>query len=247
MGKKTRCLIIDDEELAIKVIESYVAKVDSLELVASCQNAFDAFNILNKEEVDLIFLDIEMPEQNGFMLFDYFNSPSFNVIFTTAYSEYAIKAFRLSAVDYLLKPIDLEELREAIKKVSDTKELELAKKKIKILKGNLNTINKKLALFYNKEYIFVELKDIIYCKAENNYTYFYLVSGEKLLIPRTLKTYDDLLTDFNFFRINRAHLINLNYVVKYTRQKQIVLTMSNGNILRVSDFKRREFLNIMEG
>ena len=187
-----------------------------------------------------------MPVHNGFKLFDHFKAPFFNVIFTTAFHQYAIEAFRFSAIDYLLKPINLEELRIAIKKVIDKKEMEFIKDKLKALSENLNNACNKLVLPSTDGYYFVDLKNIIRCEAENNYTFFHLIDGKKILVSKTLKVFSQLLESHNFFRISRSSLVNLNYIEKFGRQKSPSVTMVDNTNLNISLRRKEAFLKIID-
>ena len=200
---------------------------------------------IHEFQPSLVFLDVEMPVHNGFTLFDHFKEPNFNVIFTTAFQKYAIEAFRFSAIGYLLKPIDLEDLKIAIKKARDKREVLATKQKLKALKENLNSVCNKLALPTMDGYHFVELKNIIRCEAENNYTFFYLVGGKKILVSKTLKVFANLLEDHNFFRISRSDLVNLNYVDKFGRQKSPSVTLSDGTKLTISLRRKEAFLKMV--
>lgn len=242
-----KALIIDDEKSSQITLHNMVTEFcQGVEILESASSVAEGVVAINKYKPDLIFLDVEMPVHNGFTLFEYFKEPEFNVIFTTAFQKYAIEAFRFSAVDYLLKPIDLQDLRRAIKKAMDKTETKSTKDKLKILKENLNNVCNKLALPTMEGYYFVELKNIIRCEAENNYTSFYLVGGKKILVSKTLKIFSKLLEDHSFFRISRSDLVNLNHVEKFGRQKSPSVTLSDSTVLNVSVRRKDDFLKIIE-
>ncbi|MEM1319528.1 MAG: LytTR family DNA-binding domain-containing protein [Bacteroidota bacterium] len=242
-----KAIIVEDEDNSritlFNMITNFCEGVKVVEQVDSVKTAVTA---IREYQPDLVFLDIEMPEQNGFKLFDYFESPDFDIIFTTAYNQYAVRAFRFAAIDYLLKPINLEELRESIKKVAEKRQYEKSSRRINLLRENLNNFINKLALPTNDGYIFIELKEIIHCEAQGNYTVFHLISSDKVVISKTLKVYSELLEEFNFFRINRSNLINLNHVRKYGRQKSPMITLSSGVSLVLSETRKKEFLERIE-
>ncbi|MEL6862820.1 MAG: LytTR family DNA-binding domain-containing protein [Bacteroidota bacterium] len=239
-----RVIIVEDEEDSRIALSNMLTKFcKNVEVLAQAESIQDAIKVINQYQPDLVFLDIEMPKQNGFMLFDYFEDPAFDVVFTTAYDQYAVKAFKFAAVDYLLKPIDLEELRAAIEKVKTKRNKDQAQQKLKILQENLNNVLHKIALPTTDGLLFVELKDIIYCEAQGNYTVFYLTNEDKIIVSKTLKIYDELLYDFNFFRINRSNLVNLNHIRKFGRQRNAVVTMANGVLLSLSENRKKDFLD----
>ncbi len=240
-------IIIDDEQSSQITLKNMVTGFcDNIKIVATAGSVAEGIKAIDKYHPDLVFLDVEMPVHNGFTLFDHFTEPPFNVIFTTAFQKYAIKAFRFSAIDYLLKPINLDDLRAAIKKVSSKKEIESTKEKLQTLKANLNNSCSKLALPTMEGYHFVEVKDIIRCQSQNNYTFFHLATGKKILVSRTLKIFSKMLEDHNFFRTSRSDLVNLNHIVTFGRQKSPTLTLSDNTKLRISTRRKEAFLNVIE-
>ncbi len=241
-----QAIIIDDEKSSRVTLFNMVSEFcEGVEIVAVVPSVATGVTAINKHQPDLVFLDVEMPIHNGFTLFDHFPAPTFNVIFTTAFEKYAIQAFKFSAIDYLLKPIDLEDLRFALKKVIEKKEVASTKDKLKILKENLNNVCNKLALPTMEGYHFIELKDIIRCESQNNYTFFHLKNGKKILVSKTLKIYSTLLKEYNFFRINRSDLINLNHIVQYGRQKSPSITLTDDTILTISQRRKEAFLKVI--
>lgn len=241
-------IIIDDE---LKSRESLAILLndfcENIEVLALCQNINEALEAIKKYDPEVVFLDIQMQGETGFDLLKKVPEITFDVIFTTAYSEYAIKAFQFSAMDYLLKPIDIEDLRTAIKKVEEKKSKDI-KERIEYLLNNIKspeTKIKKLALPCNDGLVFIEIENIIYCEASSNYTEVYTSDGNKYLISRTLKEYDDMLTEYNFYRIHHSHLINMNAIKKYVRGDGGYVILSNDKMLNVSKRKKEGFLNIL--
>ncbi|MFK8104732.1 MAG: LytR/AlgR family response regulator transcription factor [Saprospiraceae bacterium] len=242
-----RVIIVEDEENSrIELFNMLSDFCKNVSVIAQVDSIPAAIKAIQNHQPDVVLLNIEMPGQNGFKLFDYFPEPEFEVIFTTAYDQYAVKAFRLSAADYLLKPIDLGELRDAIKKVKERRNFEVVRRKINVLKDNLNNFFQKLALPTTEGFIFVEIKSIIRCEASGNYTHFYLQNKERVIVSKTLKVFTQILEDFHFFRISRSHLINLNFVKKYGRQKNPTITMEDGSILSLSENRKNDFLALIE-
>ena len=243
-----KAIIIDDEQSSQITLQNMVNEFcEEIEIVALANSVSTGIEAIYKYQPELVFLDVEMPVHKGITLFDHFKDPPFHVIFTTAFQKYAIEAFKFSAIHYLLKPIDLEELRIAIQKVQDRKEAAASKEKLKILKESLNNVCNKLALSTIDGYHFVELKDIIRCESQNNYTFFHLTKGQKILVSKTLKVFSKMLEDHNFFRISRSDLVNLNHVVKFGRQKSPSITLSDETKLNISVRRKDDFLKKIEG
>ncbi len=240
-----KSIIIDDE---VKSGESLkILLTDFCEHVtvsANCQSIREGVEAVKKKSPDVVFLDINLQRETGFDLFKHFPQPSFDVIFTTAFSEHAIKAFRYAAIDYLLKPIDIAELQEAIKKVE------------KRITGNLNSRLEnlfrdlksqkqeflKLALPTLEGLVFINVDNIIYCEASSNYTTFFLTGGQKHIVSKTLKEYDELLSDRNFFRIHNTYLVNIKAIKKYVKGDGGYVIMDNDTSLDVSKRKKEAFL-----
>jgi len=239
-----KAVIIDDEPRGRKLLQTMLTKMcKGIEVVGMGEDIPTGVAAVIRHQPDVVFLDIEMPRQNGFELFKYFNPITFDVIFTTAYDQYAVKAFKFSALDYLLKPIDLEELRAAIEKVRSKHQGEESKDNVKLLQESLSQKSfDKIALPTTDGFFFTPLDHIIRCEADGNYTIFYLTQKRKAIVSRTLKEYDKLLTESGFFRIHRSHLINLKHIEKYTRAKAPYVTMIDGAVLVISSSKKEEFL-----
>ncbi|KAA3630690.1 MAG: DNA-binding response regulator, partial [Bacteroidetes bacterium] len=240
-----KAIIVEDEESNQKTLKNMLDDFcEGIKVVGIAGMVDDAIKLILHKKPDIVFLDIELPEKNGFQLLEYFPEPPFEVIFTTAYNKFAIKAFKFSAIDYLLKPIDLEELRNAIKKVVDKKQDVSQRMKYALLKSNMNNTFNKLTLPCSTGYVFVELTDVVRCKADGNYTNFHMKNGEKYVVSKTLGLYDQLLSEFSFFRINRQDLINTNHVIEFRRQKKSMVKMSDDSLLPVTDSRTEAYLNM---
>ena len=243
---EVKAFLVDDEEKSRdtlrNMIKHYCAEVL---VVGEARTVADAAKKIKELQPDLVFLDIELPEQNGFALFDYFASPPpFYVIFATAYSEYAVQAFRMAAVDYLLKPYNIKELKESIRRVRERQQQQQYKERLSSLVQNVETGTKRLALPVQNGYLFIEVEDIIRCEADRNYTTFYLQSGEKQVVSKPLRLFEEMLDGLHFFRINRSHIINMNYLKSYGKSKNGYVTLKNGVTLSLSTAKRDEFLEL---
>lgn len=247
--EKLKAIIIEDEasnriNLA-NLLREFCPDVD---LIGEAANVLEGVKLINQLKPKLVFLDIEMPVHNGFKLFDYFTRPPFHVIFTTAHDEYALKALKISAIDYLLKPIDLEELMLSIEKAKSALLSKNDQSKYTVLQTNINSKNgiEKISIPTKDGYLFIDVMDIIYCKSDSNYTNFVLKNGKTILVSQTLKIYDDLLSGNNFFRISRSCLVNLKYMERYLRQKKSLIVMSNGDSLILSPKKREKFMEAIK-
>lgn len=242
-----KALIIDDEAYArdslTKVINQYCQEIS---IVGIGENVIQAVELINRFSPDLVFLDIEMPNGNGFTLFDKIKNPSFETIFTTAYEEYALKAFRFSALDYLTKPIDFRQLQESIERFKSKQKIELKEQRIELLIENLSnkpTEFNKIVLPDYDGFSMVKISDIIYCKADGSYTEVHLLNGKKITTSRLLKSLEELLPKQTFYRIHKSYLVNLNLIKRYNKIDGHQVLMENNILLDVSERNKKEFLD----
>ncbi len=242
-----KAVIIDDEINAQNLLEKILARYfpNKFNIVEKCISVDSGVVAIEKYEPELVFLDIQMPEKSGFKLFKYFNLIKFEVIFTTAYNQFAIKAIKRSALDYLVKPIDHLELSAAVKKFEKKNEGHFAQKKLSLLLENLNVNDQnvsKIAFPTIEGFELIHTNQILYCKAESNYCSIKKIEGITKTATKTLKYVEEILPTASFKRIHKSYVINLNYVVRYNRaNKEIELT--NGEKLPVSFRKEEEFIN----
>lgn len=233
-----RALIIDDEESAVTVVKLLLQKyIPEVTEIYTALGALEGIEQINACKPQLVFLDVEMPFLNGFQLLERFPEHSFEVIFITAYDHYAIKAIKYSALDYLLKPIDTDELKTAIQRFLQRQpNISQQKKRYENLSYNLNlpktSYNYRLALTTTDGTFFYHCNEIIRCEAVGNYTRFVLKDKKPLLTSHTLKEYDDLLQEQNFLRVHRAHLVNSDYITSFSKEHEI--TMNDGSVVPVS-------------
>ena len=241
-----RSIIIDDEENGRETLLYSLKEVcPDVEVVGQADSAMTGMTLIKRHNPDLVFLDIEMPAGSGFDLLENIDNINFEIIFTTAYDQYAIKAFKFSAVDYLLKPIDLTDLKEAVRMVEEKKAIIDTTKRYELLKDNLDNKESafhRLALPTSDGLDFFEVKDIIRCEANGNYTMFYLNDGGKILVGKTLKEYAELLEEHNFFRTHKTHLINLDYVKKYVKGIGGYVILHDGTNVEVAKRRKEAFL-----
>jgi two-component system LytT family response regulator len=240
-----RALLIDDETGATDVlqlmIERYVPKISE---IFTCNDARDAVLKIKTTQPDIVFLDIKMPHFTGFELLQQLSERTFSVIFTTAYHEYAIQAIRISAIDYLLKPIDTEELIKAVYRVMSYREkgttsIQLIDNLYKNLLEN-EIQHFKLVIHTMDKTYFVQATELVRCEALNNYTKFFMHSGKKIVSSRTLKEYEDLLVKAGFIRVHKSHLLNLAFVKSASNAG--LLEMTNGFQIEISRRRRMEVL-----
>lgn len=237
-------IIIDDETIARETLRGYVERYcEGVKILDECANIKEAKDAIEKHCPDMIFLDIEMPFGNGFDLLEQLDEVNFETVFVTAFSNYAIQALNQSAAYYILKPIDIDELTTAVEKIKQVKANKNALNHTSLLLENLrNNGSQKLALPLMDGYEIVKVEDISRCQANDNFTDFHLTDGRKIMICRTLKFYEGVLSEFGFFRIHKSHLINKEYVTKYLKGKGGQVVMSDGSTLDVSPTKKKEFL-----
>lgn len=245
--------IIDDE---IHCIESLALDLQSLDagikVVYKSNRPEEALEKLTKVNLDILFLDVEMPGMNGFELLEQLENISFDVVFTTAYSQYAVQAFKLQAFNYLLKPVDVEELREVLQKWKVRKENQEHAASEEVVRELLDQMKKegllksKIAVPIADGYEFIETNQILYCQSENNYTYIYLVNGSKILISKTLKEVEKTLDKYLFMRIHQSYLINPNYMKKYHRRDGGYVMMDNDQRIPVSNNKKAMLTGLFE-
>jgi two-component system LytT family response regulator len=240
-----KSIIVDDEAKSGESLRILIEDFcDDVKVCAICQTVDDGIAAIKEHKPDVVLLDIQMQRETGFDLLERLGEFPFEVIFTTAHSEYAIKAFRFSAIDYLLKPIDVEELKASLAKVKKKVGQNITAR-LQHLMRNLketSTENYKLALPTSDGLFFIKVSSIVYCEASSNYTEIYTDDGKKHIVSRTLKEYDEMLTELNFYRIHNSYLINLNAVQKYIRGDGGSVVMANGRSLDVSKRKKEGFL-----
>lgn len=242
-----KAIIVDDEKISCETLKVLLHDFcHHVEVKETCQTIDAALVAIEKYRPDVVFLDINMKGENGFDLLSKVKKIDFAIVFATAYSEYAIKAFKFSAIDYLLKPIDVEELRRAVEKVEKRKG-EVTSIRYDHLLNNLNPANEKnykIALPSSSGLAFVKIADIIYCEADSNYTNFFMVDGKKIVVSRTLKEYEGLLSTYGFFRIHHSYLINVDAAKQYLRGEGGQVVMVNDITLDVSKRRKEEFLKL---
>jgi two-component system, LytTR family, response regulator len=242
-------IIIDDEPYCCETLEMMIAKFcPELKVVAVLHSGAEALEALSQHRPQLVFLDIEMPYMNGFEFLERAHFVNFGLIFTTSYDQYAIKAIRFSAMDYLLKPIDRLELIQAVAKVSKSLENPTAMQ-LEILMEKFNwPMNpiKKIALPTMDGLQMVDIDSIIHCASDSNYTNFFLKHDKKLTASRTMKDVEELLSDYAFLRVHNSFIVNLNEINKYFKGEGGYLLMSDGSHIDVSRSRKEMLLQKLQ-
>lgn len=240
-----KTIIVDDETKSRLTLENLLTKnCHEVEVVQLCSSAAKALQAIEKHKPLLVFLDIEMPVENGFAVLEKFKNPNFHVVFTSAHSQYGIRAIKFSALDYLLKPIDVEELKMAVNKVREKNDNEKkSPPDFELLLLNLKGKSVKIGVPTFDGIQMLKTADIIKCMAHESYTEIYMMDGSKILVSRLLKEYEELLGDLNFLRIHHSCLVNLAHVKKYIKGEGGYVEMIDGKTCEVSRRKKAELLN----
>lgn len=233
-----KAILIDDEFSNLENLRTLLQKhCPQVNIVATAKNVTDAVNAIEKHLPDLIFLDIQMGEQTGFDVLNLLPKRNFEVIFVTAYDQYGIQAVKFAALDYLLKPVDIDELKTAVSKVeqklatlSQNSQLDFLLQQIK----NPQPAVSKIALPMQSEIRYIALSEIIRCEADNTYTFFFLANNEKLLVSKSLKEYADLLKPNGFLRTHQSHLVNPKFVKSWLKEDGGVLLLTSGDKIPIS-------------
>jgi two-component system, LytTR family, response regulator len=245
-----RAIIIDDEQKGINSIKLLIEKfISDVKVVAETTDAEKGVELIEDFMPEIVFLDIKMPHLNGFELLQKLTYRQFSLIFTTAHNEFGIQAIRNNALDYLLKPVDVEELQSAITKV---KERLASKNEVPDLSGILTELNSASAYkipFHTRDKVeYLNINDIVRLESDSNYTNVYAADGTKLMISKTLKDYEDLLCggENKFMRVHQSHIINMKHVVKFTKENGGTIFMKGDQALPLSKNKKEEFIRWLD-
>lgn len=246
---KIRSLIVDDEPYCCEVLSTLLEKYcPEIEVETICHSAEEAIAAINSSAIQLVFLDIEMPHMNGIQMLEHLPHINFDLIFTTSYDQYAIKAIKFSALDYLLKPIDREELQIAVRKVVQhlqqplPQQLQILLQKLQLPAQQVNQV----ALPTMEGLQLVPLDTIISCTSSSNYTILTLKDKQTITVSRTLKEIEEMLEDFMFMRVHHSYLVNLNEIRKYIKGEGGNLMMSDGSLIDVSRSKKEQLLKKLQ-
>ncbi len=243
MEDKIRTLLVDDEKNSLiimkKLLEKHTPKV---EVVATAQSVADGIKQIDKHKPELVFLDISMPDGDGFEVIEKTEFKDYQVIFSTAYNQYAIKAFEVAALHYILKPVKPDDLIEALDRFEAMQNDNL-NEKIQVLSNALKEPPKRLILPTSNGVHVTHVEDIVRCESSNNYTTFYFADNKKIVVSKSIQIYEQLLENSNFCRIHNKHLVNLKYIKKYVKGRGGYVILDDDTHVDVSDGRKKHFLD----
>lgn len=244
-----KVVIIDDENSGRNVIQQYLSLYcEDVEVIGEANSVKSGVELLSKESPDIVFLDIQMQDGTGFNLLEALPQRTFKVIFVTSFDQYALKAIKFSAADYILKPVDPDEFVEAVQRVqadlARQAQNPVADERIDELLSNMNNFSK-IGLPTANGILFFNVDDIVRCEADGAYTQFFMNNGEKVLVAKNLKVYEELFADNKFLRVHKSHLINTNYIDKYINGDGGSVIMADGSSVEVSRRKKDELLSMI--
>ncbi|WP_445453172.1 LytR/AlgR family response regulator transcription factor [Flavobacterium sp. 25HG05S-40] len=245
-----KAVVIDDiEGIRKRNITIIQANCPNISIIGQAESVASGITLIKQLSPDIVFLDVEMPDGTGFELLQKLSPFTFKVIFITGYEDFAIKAFRFSAIDYLLKPLNAHDLMEAVKKAEDALNKEVFDTKLQNLFANLERPKnlQKLILKTSDRIYSVNIQDVVHCESDKNYTTFYFINAPKLVVSTNLKEYETLLTPYNFFRTHQSHLINMAYFDHFIKTDGgNTIMMKNKTAIPLSVRKKEEFLVLLE-
>ncbi|MBE8728312.1 DNA-binding response regulator [Flavobacterium sp. KB82] len=244
--KMYKTIIVEDEKRISEALSIMLemAAPDTIQIIAYAESVDEAVKLIDRLKPDLVFMDIMLQNGTGFDVLQQISFNSFHLIFTTAYEQHAINAFKYSAVDYLLKPIDPEELKTAIERIEVQQQRVLQKQQLTELQHNLSKTPDRIILPTQEAMYVVKLEQIIRCETSGSYTTFFLTDGRKIMVSKPLKNYEDLLEPPLFFRIHQSHLININAIVSYSREGMV--HMNDKSVVPISRGKKEQFFKLMK-
>lgn len=247
-----RVVLVDDEPQSCKSLAIKLKDVaEDIEIIGTYHDPESGISGIRKSKPDVVFLDIEMPGMNGFQLLEKMEKFDFEVIFVTAYDEYMLSALRISALDYLLKPVDTEELKNALarlrKKILTQENAQHTKEQLELLGDTLKEQHapKRLALATLQGIVFLRINEIIRVEALSNYSTFFLINKQKIMVSKTLKEFESVLTMQNFFRVNRSCIVNTDYIVKYKNEDGGMLELQDGSEVGVGPHRKNELIELL--
>ena len=238
-----KAVLIDDEPHNLSNLRALLERYcPQIEVCALAQNAEQGKAILDSQKPDLLFLDIQMPDQDGFTLLRSLFTYDFEVIFVTAYDQYAIQAMRFAAVDYLLKPVDISELQAAVERASQQRQLKAQNRQVgylmEWLRAQSRNEEQRIALSTSQETRFIKTGEIVRCESSNNYTTFFLSDGTSLLVSKPIYEYDELLIDYGFLRCHQSHLVNKAFIKSWRKQYGDFLLLADGSQVPIARGKK---------
>lgn len=248
--EKLRAILVDDELNSLQNLQQKLEGFcPDVAIVAVTQKPEEGILLIRQHQPDVVFLDIEMPRMSGFRMLEQLGDYDFDIIFTTAYNHYSIDAIRISAFDYLVKPIGIEELQHAVERLSKSLHRQ-TKEKIDILKKSLNDSRSqedKIAISTSEGIEFIPIKNIIHIESKSNYSKIFLIDNKSMMVTKILKDFEEMLLPYNFYRVHNSHLINLTYIQKYVRSEGGHVMLQDGTLIDISRRKKEEFLKMIGG
>ncbi len=237
-----RAIIVEDEQTSREILKNYLEKYcPEVQVKGEASNVDEALVLIRNNDLDLVFLDVEMPYGNAFDLLDKVGDRTFETVFVTAYDHYAIDALNAHASYYLLKPINIDKLIEAVDYIKEIKEKENSLQNT-VLKPKQATVNGKITIPLQHGFEVLQIEDILYCKADDNYTQIF-IGDKKKLVSKTLKYFEDTLSDNGFARVHKSYLVNVNAITEYRKGKGGSVVLSNGKEIMVSPAKKKDLLS----
>jgi len=240
---KLNAIIVEDEATSREILRNYLNKYcPNVHILGEAANVDEALVLIRSHELDLVFLDVEMPYGNAFDLLDKVGDINFETVFVTAYNHYAMDALNAHASYYLMKPISIDELIKAVDYVTEIRTKEDALQD-QVLVPKTNAVNGKITIPTQDGFEVINTADILYCKADDNYTEIFLNTNKKKLVSKTLKYFEDALNDASFARVHKSYLVNVNEIVRYVKGKVGSVVLSKGKVIMVSSAKKAELLS----
>lgn len=238
-----RTVLVDDEKNSLIILQRLMEKhTPQIEIVATAQTVEEGIQVIDEHKPDLVFLDISMPDGDGFEVIDKTEYRDYSVIFSTAYDQYAIRAFEVAALHYILKPVKPEDLEEAVSRYNASKEDNM-QEKLKIFNEALIDMPSRLILPTSTGMHIIDINEIVRCESSNNYTTFFLTDGKKIVVSKSIQIYENMLSQTHFCRIHNKHIVNLKFVKKYVKGRGGHVELSDGSKVDVSDGRKKDFID----
>jgi two-component system LytT family response regulator len=246
--EQLKAILVDDELPSLQNLEQKIIEFcPDIHIIATAQKPEDAIQLIEQMHPDVVFLDIEMPRMNGFKMLEQIKEKDFDIVFTTAYNHYAIDAVRISAFDYLVKPVAVQDLQDTVARLLKSQNKQTPEK-LDVLRQNLSdsrSQSDKITISTNEGVEFYEINQIIRIESSSNYSKIFFKDGKSILVTKLLKDFEEILLPYRFFRIHNSHLINLSYIKKYIRGDGGQVVMQNNEVIDVSRRKKEEFLKLI--
>ena len=247
MAEQIRAVLVDDEDNSLEALEILLNKYcPEVTVEGRAQSVEEAIETVNEVKPEVLFLDIALPDGQGFEVLDAVTYTEFEVIFTTAYDQYALKAFEFSALDYLLKPINAEKLKQSVERYLEIRGEAKTGERVSIFKDSMKNLNERIILSSMDGFEVYKIADIIRCEANGSYTTFFIKEDKKVVTSKTLNNFEKLLEDMPFARVHSKHLVNLNYIKKYISGRGGYIVFEDGTQVDVSERKKKDFIRLMK-